>query len=104
LQVLVNILSNAVKFSPTQSSIEISSRKLGKYVGIDVADRGPGIPAELQEHIFDRYVQAKRGGGGFGLGLAIAREIIELQGGTISVSSREQGGSIFTITIPLANQ
>lgn len=102
-QVVANVLSNAIKFSPEESRIDIRLARVGASAEIEVRDRGRGIAPELLPHIFDRF----RGGtperqGGLGLGLAIARHLIELQGGTITAASEGEGkGAVFTVLLPL---
>lgn len=116
-QVLSNLLSNAIKFTEPGGAVTVTLRTEGKAgedgepgdraVAIDVADNGAGIAPEFLPHVFDRFRQADsssaRRHGGLGLGLAIARQLVELQGGTISVASRGAGhGATFTLHLPLA--
>jgi PAS domain S-box-containing protein len=102
IQVLTNLLANAIKFSPRGGMIKVWAQPVvlptGKFVQISVADQGPGIPAEKQEEIFERFKQVdsrrdKRTG--FGLGLAICKQIIDLHGGEIGLDSQLGKGSIF---------
>ena len=104
-QVLVNIVGNAVKFTPAGGRISIRARSSGATVTIEVADSGGGIDDALLPSIFDRFTQgetpAARETGGLGLGLAISRQIIELHGGTVRAASAGRGrGSVFTIELP----
>jgi signal transduction histidine kinase/CheY-like chemotaxis protein len=104
-QVIGNVLSNAVKFSPEESHVDVRLSRVGPSAEIEVRDHGRGIPADLLPHVFDRFRQATGSAerqGGLGLGLAIARHLIELQGGTISAASSGRGrGAAFTIRMPL---
>ncbi len=106
LQVVINLLGNAIKFSPEDSCIDIGFTEADDFVTVSVIDQGPGIPAEQKETIFDRYHQlntdlrAKKEGSG--LGLAICKSIIEAHGGVIGVASNNGGGSTFWFRIPSA--
>ncbi len=102
IQVITNILSNAIKFSPENSEIDIESKLLAAYVEIRIKDRGPGIPPEFREQIFDRYSQlrSEMSAKGSGLGLAICRLIIEMHGGSVGVDELEGGGSAFWFKVP----
>lgn len=102
-RVLSNLLDNAVKYSPDGGPIIIRVRAMDDCVEIQVIDRGIGIPEIDQARVFERFQRAgnvERRIGGTGIGLASARHIIESHGGTISVTSRENAGSTFTIRIP----
>ena len=107
-QVLVNLLHNAVKFSPQHTTVTVALRVEGAFLAVDVRDQGVGIPAAEIGRVFERFYKVdkarQRGIGGTGLGLAIARHIVEGHGGTISVESREGHGATFTFTVPLADQ
>lgn len=102
-QVLVNLLDNAVKFSPPEAPIEIQGWVTGTQATLLVADRGPGVSPGEEEQIFDKLFRGKRTSGtpGAGLGLAICRGIIQAHGGTIRVAARPGGGSQFIIELPL---
>jgi two-component system CheB/CheR fusion protein len=105
-QVIWNLLSNAVKFTPQGGSVSVAARRDGAMVTIEVTDTGVGIKREFLPHVFDRFRQAEVGAtrahGGLGLGLAIAKQIVELHGGTISVLSEGDGqGSTFRVELPL---
>ena len=97
LQVLRNLLANAIRYARTK--IEVSAARTGDAIEIRVSDDGPGVPPEHASHIFDRFYRAdasrSRSTGGAGLGLAIARELVELHGGTI----RLEGSSTFVIAL-----
>jgi len=106
-QVLWNLVTNAVKFTQKGGQIEVTSRRVDTNIEISIADNGQGIDAELLPRIFDRFLQgdasSTRTHGGLGLGLAIARQLIELHGGQISAASEGLGrGAKFTITLPLS--
>ena len=108
-QVMVNILSNAVKFSEPGGIVTVVLRTEGSMVAIDVIDTGAGIPAAFLPFVFDRFRQADassaRRHGGLGLGLAIARQLVELQGGTLGVTSAGDGqGATFSLRLPLSGK
>jgi signal transduction histidine kinase/CheY-like chemotaxis protein len=107
-QVMVNLLSNAIKFSEPGGVVTVTLRTLQDSSVITVQDTGAGIPAAFLPFVFDRFRQAdgssSRRHGGLGLGLAIARQLIDLQGGALSVASAGEGqGAAFTLRMPLAN-
>ena len=102
-QVVVNLLSNAVKFTPEGGSISVSSARVNGEVHVSVADTGPGIAPEDQARIFEEFQQTELGAkarDGTGLGLALSKRLIELQGGRIWVESEPGEGSRFTFAIP----
>ncbi len=106
-QVFVNLLHNAVKFSPEGGEVRIAVSALGPDVVVAIADHGVGIPRAAQGRIFERFYKVDRARvrgavGGTGLGLAIARHIIEQHGGRIWVESVEGSGSTFSFTLPAA--
>jgi signal transduction histidine kinase/CheY-like chemotaxis protein len=106
-QVLWNLLSNAVKFTPNGGMVQVLLGRDGHDVVIRVADSGIGIEPEFLPHVFDRFRQQDasitRKHGGLGLGLSIARQLVELHGGTIGVSSPgPHAGTTFTVRLPLA--
>lgn len=111
-QVLRNLLANAIRFSPKGAGIELLAREHRSDDGqagliITVADRGPGIPPNELESIFEPFVQSsftKDGSGGTGLGLAIARRIVQAHGGWLRVRNREGGGAAFQVWLPLESQ
>ena len=104
-QVLFNLLSNAVKFSPARSPITVSARCDGAHVIVSVRDEGIGIAPEHHDVIFHEFRQvdgtARREFGGTGLGLALVKKFVELQGGRISVESAPGAGSTFTFVLPV---
>ena len=104
-QVLWNLLSNAIKFTPVGGRVEVSSRHSDSQVEIVISDNGRGIKPEFLPHVFQRFTQADssitRTQGGLGLGLAIARQLIEIHGGAIEASSAGEGkGATFTVRLP----
>jgi len=101
-QVLLNILSNACKYTPARSIVHISLREDGDWVHLAVRDAGPGIPADQLRSIFDPFVRLPQNSHvpGMGLGLYISQQIMQMLGGRIDVSSSPQGGSTFGIVIP----
>jgi signal transduction histidine kinase len=102
-QVLGNLLSNALKFTPEGGAIHLRAWATGSQLHIEVRDSGEGIPEEQLPYIFDKYFQVGQQARtkGAGLGLAIAREVVEAHGGAISVDSQTGRGTTFTIDIPV---
>lgn len=104
IQVFTNLLSNAVKFSPAGSSVEVNVTLEGEEVVVRVRDRGPGIPAEFAGRIFGKFQQAggadSRQSGGTGLGLNIAKAIVESHGGRIGFEPAPDGGTVFWVALP----
>ena len=104
VQVLINLVDNAIKYTPKGSVIKIGCRQEGKQVVVTVADNGPGIPDEQKERIFDmfycgshRVADSRRS---MGLGLALCKTIVTAHGGTIVVSDNQPQGAVFTFTLP----
>jgi signal transduction histidine kinase len=103
LQVIENLAGNAVKFAPRGTAVTVGARRDGGEVVFRVADRGPGLPPESLAHVFDRFWQARRADRrGAGMGLAIARGIVEAHGGRIWVESTPGVGATFFFTLPVA--
>jgi len=103
LRALVNLIENAVKYSPPEAPIGLSARRDGAWLVFSVADRGPGVPPDERERIFEPFYRRRTAGpdvGGAGLGLSIARGIAEAQGGGVSYDDRPGGGSVFSIRVP----
>jgi CheY-like chemotaxis protein/two-component sensor histidine kinase len=105
-QVVWNLLSNAVKFTPSGGSVSVTAQRVEAMVQIIVSDTGIGMRPDFLTNVFERFRQAEIGTtrkhGGLGLGLSIAKQIVELHGGTIAVSSEGEGkGSVFTVRLPL---
>ncbi len=106
-QVITNIISNAVKYTPSGGSIKVSCKARYTEACIVVKDNGIGIPEKDLPRIFERFYRVdkarSRESGGTGLGLAIAKELVELHGGKIKLDSREGKGTTVTITLPMIN-
>jgi two-component system sensor histidine kinase KdpD len=102
-QVLVNLLENAIRHTPAGTPIDISARQEGKTIAIEVADRGPGLPPEDLNRLFEKFYQAvnSKNRTGAGLGLAICRGIVQLHGGAIEANNRPDGGAVFRFTLPI---
>jgi PAS domain S-box-containing protein len=103
-QVLMNLVGNAIKFTPTNGKIELAARQLGEVVRVEVRDSGPGIPLEEQKRIFEafhRSRQSDKTSEGTGLGLAITQRLVELHGGRLGLESQPGSGSCFYFTLPI---
>lgn len=105
-QIVWNILSNAVKFTPKGGRVQVRLERVNSHVEIVISDTGKGIEKEFLPHVFDRFRQSDgsmtRRHGGLGLGLAIVRQLVELHGGQVSVSSEGDGqGATFTVSLPV---
>ncbi|WP_052351643.1 response regulator [Deinococcus pimensis] len=103
-QVLTNLVSNAVKFTPGGTGVTVGATLSGGVARVTVRDRGPGVPAEFRSRIFERFAQADSGDtrqqGGTGLGLSISRAIVERHGGTVGFEDHPEGGTVFFFTLP----
>ena len=107
LQAVVNLLSNAIHYSPRQGKVTISATNDESHFQVKIKDEGPGIPLEHQSVIFERFKQLHNSGvekKGSGLGLAICKAIVELHGGEVCVESEPGRGSVFSIRIPAYTQ
>ena len=104
---LVNLLDNAVKYSPSGGRVVLRVEDGARSVRLSVADEGVGIPAAEQQRVFEKFYrldnQLTRAGGGTGLGLYITRELVRRMGGTIAVRSEPGAGSTFTVELPRAS-
>jgi signal transduction histidine kinase len=100
VQVVVNLLANAVRFTPVGGRVTIRLVDAGPECEIQVEDTGVGIPAAELPHVFESYRQAHRGQGGTGLGLAIVRGLVHAHGGRVTAESHEGKGSRFTVLLP----
>ncbi len=104
LQVLLNLLGNAIRYSPTNSQVWIRLEQLGDMAQVIVADQGPGIDAEQQNKVFEKFERLGRSGdGGSGLGLYISRRLARAMGGDLTVESALGQGARFTLSVPLAD-
>jgi two-component system sensor histidine kinase KdpD len=103
-EVLSNLLENAIKYTPAGSEITVSAGADDGQLVVAVEDNGPGIPAESLERLFDRFYRVEANGRrprGTGLGLSVAKGLVEAHGGSISAENRPTGGARFTFTLPL---
>ncbi|MEO8387387.1 PAS domain S-box protein [Polaromonas sp.] len=104
IQVVTNLLSNAIKFSPAGSSVEVTVRKHGRRVRVEISDKGPGIPDEFRQRIFQKFSQADssdtRQKGGTGLGLSISKAILERMDGNIGFTTESNVGTTFYFDLP----
>lgn len=108
LQIIWNLISNAIKFTPNNGQIEIALGRVDSHVELKVSDNGIGISTEFLPFVFERFRQADasttRSDSGLGLGLAIVRHLVELHGGTVRAHSKgEAQGALFTVRLPLAS-
>ncbi|MEO6742887.1 MAG: ATP-binding protein [Caldimonas sp.] len=106
-QVLSNLLTNAAKYSPDQASISLAARQEGDQIVVSVSDNGVGIPRDMLTQVFDMFAQVNktldRAQGGLGIGLSLAKRLIEMHGGSIGATSAgEDCGSTFTFRLPAA--
>jgi len=105
-QVLLNLADNAIKYTPPEAHINFAVQRYDSTAQVSVADNGPGIPEEDRAHLFDRFYRAEqsrtREKGGAGLGLAIAKKIVEAHRGSLSVAAPAEGGTVFSVRLPLA--
>jgi signal transduction histidine kinase len=102
IQILVNLIGNAVRHSPAGSTVTLSFESSDGKAQAHVIDQGPGIDPADQERIFERFERVKGGEGGTGLGLAIARRLAHSMGGDIELQSAPGEGSRFTLILPAA--
>ena len=104
LQALNNVLDNAAKFSPSGAAIDISAKRSDRDVVLSVRDRGPGISPEHWSRVFERFYKVDRArpreAGGFGLGLAITKHLVQVLGGRIWTEAAPGGGQVFSIALP----
>ena len=106
-QVLVNLLDNAIKYSPAGGQVAVGARRVGDTIRVEVADDGPGIPAVHRDRIFERFYRVdpgrSRDQGGTGLGLSIVKHLIESMGGAVGVTANQPQGSVFFFVLPVAD-
>ena len=102
---LSNLLHNALRHAPRGTPVTVTAALAESRLRISVADRGPGIPPDQQERIFERFYRGRNAAaGGLGLGLPIARQFVELLGGTLTAASAPDGGAAFTIALPYVTE
>jgi signal transduction histidine kinase len=103
-QILINLLDNAVKFSPPEASVRVRAQPAAAALRILIEDQGPGVPVEDVPHLFERFFRGRSAGAatGSGLGLAIAKNLARLHGGDITLKSAPGQGSTFTLNLPAA--
>jgi signal transduction histidine kinase len=106
-QILTNLLSNALRYTPQGGAIRLAIRQEGSRVLLHVQDSGPGIPEEALPYIFERFYRADksraRAEGGSGLGLAIARQLARAHGGELTAENAAEGGAVFTLRLPIGS-
>ena len=105
-QVWINLINNAIKYTPEDGLIEVKLEEKEKYVIVEIKDSGIGIDEKKQKRIFEKFYQvdSSHATEGNGLGLAIVKKIVELHGGTISVESKVGKGSSFKVNLPKNNK
>ena len=106
-QVIWNLLTNAIKFTPKGGQVQVLLRRVNSHIEVSVSDTGIGIPASFLPHVFDRFSQrdasTTRAYGGLGLGLAISKQLVELHGGTLRAASQGEGlGATFFVELPVS--
>ncbi len=103
-QVFTNLLDNAIRFAPRGSEVLVRAYRLGPYAAVEVHNGGDPIPPESLPHVFDRFFQGdpSRRRGHQGLGLAIVHDLVQAHGGTVAVQSSAEGGTTFTVRVPVA--
>jgi signal transduction histidine kinase len=100
-QVLTNLLSNAVKYTPAESPVEVTLRRVGESVELAVRDHGPGIPRVAAERVFERRARLVDDGSGSGLGLYVSRELARAHGGDLVAEQPQGGGALLVLRIPV---
>ena len=104
VQVIINIVDNAIKYTPAGSEIDNGWERKGNYIYISIADNGPGISDQAKPHIFDMFYSASNkiadSRRSMGLGLALCKSIVNAHGGEITVTDRLPHGSVFTFSVP----
>ncbi len=105
-RVIINLLENAIKFTPNEGVITTGAKRKGNWVHVSIEDNGPGIPDEDRERIFEKFHQGRASGAGsakgLGIGLAFCKLAVEGHGGKIWVESKDAKGSRFVFTLPVA--
>jgi two-component system sensor histidine kinase BaeS len=107
-QILTNVLSNGLRYTPTGGTIWVGMQGMGPEVAVTVRDSGPGVPEESLPFVFERFYRVDkaraRAEGGSGLGLAIARQLARAHGGELTAENAPQGGAVFTLRLPVARR
>jgi two-component system sensor histidine kinase KdpD len=107
-QVLVNLLDNAIKYTPPGTPIELSATAAERQLVLEVADRGPGLPEGEKERIFEKFYRIRKPGvkaqAGTGLGLSICQAIAQAHGGRIWAENRPEGGARFCVALPIEGE
>ena len=103
-QVLMNLLDNAIKYTPKETPLDLSAMLKGDSLLVELADRGPGIPDGEEKRIFEKFAHGSTARGGIGLGLTICQAIITAHGGDIWVENRLGGGAVFRFTLPITGK
>jgi two-component system sensor histidine kinase KdpD len=106
-QLLINLLENALRYTPQTSSLYVSARETPAAVAVEFADDGPGISEAEREKVFEKFYrggQAAKGDGGVGLGLTICRAVVRAHGGYIVIRGRPGGGAVVEFTLPRAEE
>jgi signal transduction histidine kinase len=107
-QILTNLLSNGLRYTPQGGTIWVNVQGKGAEVMVTVHDSGPGIPQDALPFVFERFYRVDkaraRAEGGSGLGLAIARQLAQAHGGELSAANHPQGGAVFTLSLPVARR
>ena len=102
-QLTANLIGNALKFTPAGGAVTIRLLRRGDETELSVSDSGPGLPPEVTERLFAPFVQGSNARGGLGIGLAVARWLVDLHGGTIEARARgEHGGAMLIVRLPVA--
>src|SRR5439155_19288395 len=102
-QILVNLLSNAIRHSPADATVRVAVSAQGGTLAFSVADQGPGVPAEYRDRLFEPFERFDPHSGlGTGLGLPISRRLAEVLGGELHLDSGSGTGAIFTLTLPVS--
>ena len=108
VQVIINIVNNAIQYTPAGSQIALSAERKGDMVEVSISDDGPGIPDEAKKHLFDLFYTAGQGRAdcqrGLGLGLNLCQTIITQHGGELKVADHKPRGTVFRFTLPAAGE
>jgi len=103
-QTFLQIIQNALQLKTPQLKITVTAAQQGDAVLITIADNGPGIPPDIRDRIFEPFFTTKDVGQGTGMGLAVAEQAIQACGGTITITCPPDGGTIFTVSVPIGGE